>query len=85
MIELCRDGPRGAHDAIGRDHLELKAVALATHISNDWLVRRAGEQEKGFSVAAFHRDSLDGISKISSSGALEGEGGQENTCHFAKL
>jgi hypothetical protein len=45
-------------DAIGRDHLESKAVALAT---------------------------LDGISKISSSGALEGEGGQENTCHFAKL
>ena len=26
------------------------------HISNDWLVRCAGEQEKGFSVAAFHRD-----------------------------
>ena len=25
-------------------------------ISNDWLVKCAGEQEKGFSVAAFHRD-----------------------------
>ena len=25
-------------------------------ISNDWLVRCAGKQEKGFSVAAFHRD-----------------------------
>ena len=25
-------------------------------ISNEWLVRCAGEHEKGFSVAAFHRD-----------------------------
>jgi hypothetical protein len=51
---------RGERDGLRFEMIPPDRVASAIdeieRISNDWLVRCAGEQEKGFSVAAFHRD-----------------------------
>ena len=51
---------RGERDGLRFEMIPPERVASVIdeieHISNDWLVRCAGEQEKGFSVAAFHRD-----------------------------
>ena len=51
---------RGERDGLRFEMIPPDRVASVIdeieRISNDWLVRCAGEQEKGFSVAAFHRD-----------------------------
>ena len=51
---------RGERDGLRFEMIPPERVASVIdeieRISNDWLVKCAGEQEKGFSVAAFHRD-----------------------------
>ena len=51
---------RGERDGLRFEMIPPDRVASVIdeieRISNDWLVKCAGEQEKGFSVAAFHRD-----------------------------
>jgi phosphatidylglycerol lysyltransferase len=51
---------RGERDGLQFEMIPPERVAAVIdeieRISNDWLVQCAGEQEKGFSVAAFHRD-----------------------------
>ena len=51
---------RGERDGLRFEMIPPERVASVIdeieRISNDWLVKYAGEQEKGFSVAAFHRD-----------------------------
>jgi phosphatidylglycerol lysyltransferase len=51
---------RGERDGLRFEMVQPDRIASVIEeierISNDWLVKYAGEQEKGFSVAAFHRD-----------------------------
>ena len=65
--------PRTPHQPIIRDALDL-VDHRGDAIGRDHL--------KSEAVALA---TLDGIAKIGSSGAFEGEGGQENTGHLAKL